>query len=390
MFSDYFHPELGGIQDSIATVARSLGQRGHVVDIHVPRYGRRDYALVGADRAGEPELGANIRIHRHASLPFPSSTRQSRAALPSPLGWLRLCGSRRPDLIHVQSFFGLGLEGLFAAALLRLPVIGSNHTTVAGFAPHIPVSLEGATRFVMWFHNRCDHVTAPSRSVFTELGAARLHRPLTVISNPIDTALFAPAPDRRDALRARYGLTLPTIVFAGRLGAEKNVDILLRAMQVLDGQAVAADIVLAGHGAQAAALRQLAETLGIAARVRFLGTLAPADLAALFQAADLFVMPSTSETQSMALLQAMAAGLPVIAADSRALPEYVTPGNGRLVPPNDPAALAAALRPMLAEPALRAELGAGGRRSALAYGIETVCDQWESLYDAVLRRHVTE
>lgn len=390
MFSDYFHPELGGIQDSIATTARALGRRGHQVDIHVPRYSRRDHALVGADPSAPPDLGAHVRVHRRASLPFPSSTRQSRAGLPSPLGWLRLRGAARPDLIHVQSFFGIGLEALFDAALLGLKVIGTNHTTVAGFGPHLPVSVERAARFVMWFHNRCDHVTAPSRSVFAELGTSRLNRPLTVISNPIDTALFAPSPAARAALRTRFGLAAPSIVFAGRLGAEKNIDVLLRALALLAGQGVAAELLLAGHGAEAGALRALAAALGITARVRFLGTLPQSELAALLQAADVFAMPSTSETQSMALLQAMAAGLPVVAVNARALPEYVTAEGGRLVPPGDPSALAAALRPLLENPALAAELGAGGRRSSLAYGIETVCDQWEILYEAVARGSVTK
>ncbi len=93
---------------------------------------------------------------------------------------------------------------------------------------------------------------------------------------------------------------------------------------------------------------------------------------------------STSETQSMVLLQAMASGLPVVAADSRALPEFVAPVNGMLVDPNDPARLAEALAELLASPERCRRLGAASRRIAERYNIETVTDEWETLYQSVL------
>jgi glycosyltransferase involved in cell wall biosynthesis len=386
VFTDYFFPELGGIQDSIAITAASLARRGHFVDIYAPRYGEADYRRGGAT-AREPDLGPGVRVHRRASLPFPSSTTQSRAALPSPLGWAALSGAARPDVIHVHSFFGIGLEALANAAWLGIPTIGTNHTTIAGFAPHIPVSADRAGAYVLWFYNRCDYVTAPSASVFAELGAARLLRPHQVISNPIDTALFRPAPaGPRDALRARFGLAGPTITYAGRLGAEKNIEVLLHAIARLRDMGVTAELAIAGHGSHLSVLQTLASDLGIASRVKFLGTLPHADLAKLLQISDTFVIMSTSETQSMVLLQAMACGIPVIAAASRALPEFVGPANGLLVDPHDPVALAAALADLLAAPARRRHLGEGGRTLAERYNVETVTDAWEVLYATVLPR----
>jgi glycosyltransferase involved in cell wall biosynthesis len=131
-------------------------------------------------------------------------------------------------------------------------------------------------------------------------------------------------------------------------------------------------------------LQKLAAVLRIGAQVRFLGTLPSAGLAQLLQISDTFVMMSTSETQSMVLLQAMACAVPVIAADTRALPEFVGPGNGMLVDAHDPPALTHALAALLAAPEQRRRLGAGGRAVAEQYGIETVTDAWESLYGAML------
>jgi 1,2-diacylglycerol 3-alpha-glucosyltransferase len=383
VFTDYFFPELGGIQDSIAITAGSLGRRGHSIDIHAPRYGAADYRLVNAP-GREPDLGANVRIHRRLSLPFPSSTRQSRVALPSPLVLAR---RTKPDIIHTHSFFGLGLEALLAGAALGIPVIGTNHTTIAGFGPHIPVSVERATAYVMWYYNRCVQVTAPSRSVFEELGLDRLRRPHRVVSNPIDIGLFTPAEaTERQATGARFGLPGPTITYAGRLGPEKNVDVILHAVAALRDQGLAVDLAIAGHGAHEPVLRELAANLGIGDRVKFVGTLAPDELARLLQISDIFTMMSTSETQSMALLQAMACGVAVVAADSRALPEFVSPDNGVLVEPHEQERLAAAFSELLGSPDRRRRLGAAGRGSVERYGVETVTDEWEMLYQSVLDR----
>ncbi len=365
VFTDYFFPELGGIQDSIAITTRSLGLRGHSIAIHAPRYGARDYRMVNATLR-ESDLGGNVRIHRRWSLPFPSSTRQSRVALPSPLVLAALTGRARPDIIHTHSFFGMGLEAVLAGTMLGIPVIGTNHTTIAGFGPHIPVSVERATAYVMWYYNRCAQVTAPSRSVFEELGMERLRRPHLVISNPIDIGLFTPGnAAERAASCARFGLPGPTITFAGRLGPEKNIEVLLHAMAALRDQGVAADLAIAGHGAHERALRALAAELRIGERVRFLGTLAPEDLARLLQISDIFAMLSTSETQEAMSGAVAGDGLRRggrVAANSRAFKlEFVGPANGVLVEPHDSVALAAAFSDLLDRPDRRRRMATAGR-----------------------------
>ncbi|MBS0559316.1 MAG: glycosyltransferase [Proteobacteria bacterium] len=389
MFTDYFFPELGGIQDSVATISRALARRGHHVDIYAPRYSKRDYRRIGAP-VRERDLGSAVRVRRRASLPFPSSTRQSRAALVSPVSWARIAFEAKPDVIHTHSFFGVGLEGLLNAACLRLPVIGTNHTTIAGFGPHIPVSVKSASAYVAWFYNRCDVVTAPSSSVVNEMDEAGMRRPSVVVSNPIDTKLFRPlAPGRfaeeRDELRRHFGLTRPTVTYAGRLGPEKNIGVLLRALALLRAAGCDADLAIAGHGSQEEALRALACELGIAGSVRFLGTLGQDALAELLRVSEVFAMPSTSETQSMVLVQAMASGIPVVAANARALPEFVTEANGALFDPHDAAALAGALAGLLAAPERRRALGAAGRRQAEKNDTETIADTWEALYGSVLQ-----
>jgi glycosyltransferase involved in cell wall biosynthesis len=126
--------------------------------------------------------------------------------------------------------------------------------------------------------------------------------------------------------------------------------------------------------------------LRIVDQVKFLGTLTHPDLAQLFQISDAFAIMSTSETQSMVLLQAMASAVPVVAADTRALPEFVGGDNGVLVNPHDTAGLAGAFAALLASPERRRNLGAGARARALRYGIGPVTDTWERIYASAAAR----
>ena len=136
IFSDNFHPEIGGIQDSVEALAKALGQRGHSIDFYAPKYGRRDYEPIDA-KPGEIDLGENVRVHRFLSVPFPTSTRQSRMVIPSPAAWLPLLKGRKPDVIHSQTFFGVGLNALFASRMCGVPLVGTNHTAIRAFDTYI-------------------------------------------------------------------------------------------------------------------------------------------------------------------------------------------------------------------------------------------------------------
>jgi glycosyltransferase involved in cell wall biosynthesis len=206
-----------------------------------------------------------------------------------------------------------------------------------------------------------------------------------VVSNPIDTDLFVPADASQiPALRQRFGLSGPVLTYAGRLAPEKNITVLLHAVALLKNHGVPVELAIAGHGSHEHILRALAADLRIAPQVKFLGTLPQQDLTLLLHASDGFAIMSTSETQSMVLLQAMACGLPVIGANTRALPEFIGPDNGLLADPHDPAAIAAAMAHLLADPARRHAMGAAGRLRALRCGAEAITAEWENIYAAVL------
>jgi len=185
---------------------------------------------------------------------------------------------------------------------------------------------------------------------------ARIH----LVPSGVEPERFAPQPGARSAARARYGITdgqwLAVVV--GALEERKGHTVLLEALAALRDPRLR--VLCAGDGSLRDALPARAAALGLGDRVRFLG--AVDDVAELLAAADAFLMPSHHEGLGVAALEAMAAGIPVVASRVGGLPEAVVDGEtGLLVPPADPAALAAAITRLAADPAHARELGAAGR-----------------------------
>ena len=387
MFTDSFFPELGGIQDSILASARELGRRGEQVLILAPQAAKGDFARAGVAVA-EPDLGLNVTVRRLFALPVPSSTRQSRLVLPTlvPAGgrW-RALAAFRPEVVHTQTFLGAGLEASAAARRLEVPLVGSNHWAVSGFSLYAPVARAAAGRLaagaVAAYYNRCAWTSAPSAAALAEMRAHGFTGAGAVLSNPIDTARFHPTPEaERRRLRAALGLSDATIVHAGRLAREKHVDVLIRALPALAATVPDAMLALAGHGSARPALEALAGELGVAGRVRFLGTLDHAALARLYQASAVVAIASTSESQGMALLQAMASGLPAVGARHGPLVEYIPPECGLLAEPGEPAAFTAALARLLSDAVMRARMGEQAARWAARFAIPAVTDMWQDVY----------
>ncbi len=387
VFSDNFHPELSGIADSVIALARQLAARGHRLSIYAPRYAHRDYERLGLP-AAENDLGESIAIVRLPSLPYPTGTRQGRAVLPT--GVPPQVRRFHPDLIHVHLPFGAGVDGLISARILGVPLIGTNHTPLSEFLRYSP--LRGpwcerlAARYTAWFYDHCDFLSSPSRTVFAEMERFAFRAPHRVISNPIRTDLFRPLASR-EHLKARFDFSGFTLLYAGRLAPEKRLDLAIRAVASLAAAVPAAALVLLGRGSAEDDLKALSRSLGVEGRVRFLGFIPDVTtMTEIYNAADGFVIPSTAETQSIAAMQAMACGLPVVGVRAWGLSEYITAANGILVDPGDEAALARALLHLATHPEVRRDLGEGGRAFVQAFSAPVITAEWEDVYQESLRR----
>ena len=225
-------------------------------------------------------------------------------------------------------------------------------------------------------------VTAPTPSAVRLLAQHGVPR-ATVVSCGLDIARFH---------RPRPAVFVPPedvaarrVLFVGRLDEEKHVDELLHAVALLHQQVaereldIRLDIV--GDGSRRAAWEQLAARLGVRERVVFHGFVGEDALVEAYARCDVFCMPGIAELQSLATMEAMAAGKPVIAADAMALPHLVQPGrNGWLYPPGDVPALAGHLLCLLTDSNARARMGAASRQLIAEHTLDRTLDTFESLY----------
>lgn len=385
VFSDNFYPELSGIADSILSLAEQLAARGHCIRFFAPRYAAKDYALLGLPTAEIHPTDA-IGVVRLPSIPYPTGTTQGRMVIPTGLRWRSLRGFR-PDVVHVHLPFGVGLEGLIASRALDTPLVGTNHTPVTEFARYAPIRAAWCgrlgARYTAWFYGHCDFVSSPSGTIFAEMEDFRFRARHRVISNPVRLDAFHPLPQRQ-LLKAKFGFSDFTILYAGRLAPEKRVDLLVRAVAGLVSEVPAVSLALLGRGSAEADLKSLCQSLRVAERVRFLGFLpSNTTVAEAYNAADVFAIASTAETQSIAAMQAMACGLPVVGVRAWGLGEYINETNGLLVEPGDGRALRQALAYLAAQPQARARLGRGGQQSVTRFSASAIAAEWEEIYHTV-------
>lgn len=390
-FSDNFYPELSGIADSILRTGKELARRGHQIAYYAPQYTASDFKKVGLPVT---ELSIEgIRVDRFASISYPTGTGQGRLVVPTGFRTLTI-KKFDPEILHVHLPFGTGLEGVIASRLLRRPLIGTNHTPMSGFLSYSPVRgpfVEKAVlKYTSWFYNRCNFVSSPSSPVLKEMMEYGFKRPHKVISNPLEGDVFRPL-NNKIVLKNKYGLRGTTLLYAGRLAPEKSIDLIFEATAQLTKKIPDLRIALIGSGSYEKNLRELAKKLDIENRVTFFGFIREQEaMNEVYNASDIFVMPSTTETQSMTMIQGMLVELPIIAADSWGLPEYVSEKNGFLFKPGDVWSLAERMSYLATRPELIKKLGKSGRQFAEQFGTPRIADEWERIYSETLRDSSTK
>jgi glycosyltransferase involved in cell wall biosynthesis len=383
IFSDNFYPEISGISDSIIATAQELARMGHQVCFFVPNYSEKNYKTAGIASKREIDLGENIQICRFSSLPFPTATNQSRFVIPSFHCWLKV-RKFKPDIIHTNLFFGVGLEALLAAKILGIPLVGTNHTAITEFVRYSPIKGKWAEKlslkYVNWYYGKCTFLSAPSKSVFDEMMKFGFKKNHEVISNPIDTEAYGLGADyEKEKLKNKFGISDKTVVYAGRFAPEKDIDVIIRAMALVKEKIPSVTLAMAGHGASLGDIKKLAIDLGIEKNIKFQGTLNRFDLADLYRASEIFAITSTSETQSMTLIQAMACGVATIGVRARALPEYLK-GNGIIVEPGDYKTLAEKIIYLLENPEDRKRMGECGFKFVEQFFDKSIALKWENIY----------
>ena len=371
---DTFPPDVNGAAMFSARLAAGLTERGHEVRVVSPASGRTRGLI------RETHEGATFGVYRLPSYRW------------YPHDWLRyvapwrvrhysrkILDDFRPDVVHIQSHIVVG-RGLTREAVVRgIPVVATNHFMPENLMEHtlLPQFLRRTAARIAWndaakTYRMMSAVTSPSRKAADFLEAETDITDVHAVSCGIDASLYTPSFEKRTENR---------ILFVGRVTAEKHIDELMKAVAKLD-PALDAKLQIVGGGDLMNQLQQLAKTLGIADRTTFTGYVTEEELHDALTHASVFAMPSIAELQSIATMEAMASGVPIVAADAMALPHLVHNGeNGYLFTPGDVDDLAAKLTMVLTQTdAETTAMKKWSLRYIAAHDIQRTLSIFEALY----------
>lgn len=368
--SPWFYPHLGGVESHVLGLCRELAARGHEVTVvtarHTPSAAERETMdgfeivrvkprLVLVRTPVAPRMRAILRSLPadvvHAHLPPPLSAHY--AADVAKQRGLPLVITYHCD-VEIPSVAGSLLEAVYRRSL-------GESTLRSAAKVIVTTKTYAATSRAIWRHNP------------------------VVIPNAVDVHRFHPDLDGRE-VRARLKLhpDRPVVLLVGRIVPHKGVEHFIEAARSLPG----VELLVAGEGSSLESMEHLARSLGVQDRIRFLGRVSQENLPKLYAACDVFVLPSVSRLEAFGIvaLEAMASAKPVVVADIPGVREVIDDGrDGLLADPVNPQDLAAKIERLLADPALRAEMGKRGREKVLAsFTQERVADQVLEVYRSVL------
>ncbi|MBW4529974.1 MAG: glycosyltransferase family 1 protein [Aphanothece saxicola GSE-SYN-MK-01-06B] len=366
-FTETFLPKVDGIVTRLTKTVQQLVAAGDEVLIFCPE--------------GAPDTYMGARVVGVPALPLPLYP-ELKLALPRPAVSEAL-DRFGPDLVHVVNPAVLGLGGIWLARSRHLPLVASYHTHLPKYLEHYGM---GMLEPLLWellkaAHNQAQLNLCTSTAMVEEL-ASRGIQHTALWQRGVDTDLFRPelaSATMRQRLHGGHDDTGHLLLYIGRLSAEKQIDRIRPVLEAMPQTRLA----LVGDGPH----RQQLERHFEGTATTFVGYLAGEELASAYASGDAFLFPSSTETLGLVLLEAMAAGCPVVGANRGGIPDIVSDGvNGCLYDPDQPASLPTAVERLLGDPAARRQLRLAAREEAERWGWPSATAQLQGYYRQVLNR----
>jgi 1,2-diacylglycerol 3-alpha-glucosyltransferase len=372
-FTNFYLPVINGVVRSVESFRSELTHQGHNVFV----FAQTDQGYV--DEAPF--------IFRYPSLRLPTQVKVSAVIPVSPFVD-QLLPALKLDVIHTHHPFLLGQTAAGKAEDLGLPLIFTFHTQYQEYTHYFPLPQEAIQEFLkdaihnwlMDFMGKCHHIVVPSESMKeTLVRDYGLRDRYTVIPTGIDLKLYRRAAGR--SLRSKLGWQKDKIlVSSGRLGQEKNWDTLFKAVKRVHQKHPETRFVLIGDGLERESLQNLAAELGIAERIIFTGEVPFSEVVRYLKAADVFGFASVTETQGLVTMEALAAGLPVVAVDASGTRDIVEDGEQGYLVPNDADALADSIIRLFDSPETMKKFRSKALKKAKEYDVKNCTRQLLDVY----------
>jgi len=314
MFTNTYKPHVGGVARSVDFFAEDLRREGHRVLVVAPEF-------PGAEDA-DPETLLRVPAIQE----FNGSDFSVR--LPAPFRIEPLLEAFAPEIIHSHHPFLMGDTAVRVARGRNLPLVFTHHTLYEQYTHYVPLDSEAMQRFVIHlatdYANFSTRVVAPSRSIAGLIRSRGVRSPVDVVPTGVDLAFFGSGQGQRFRRKHRIPEDAVVAGHLGRLAPEKNLTYLAHALVQVVAERPAARFLVVGAGPSSEAIQACFDDQGFANRLIMAGELSGQALVDAYDAMDLFVFASQSETQGMVLAEAMAAGKPVIALDASGVREVVS------------------------------------------------------------------
>jgi len=363
---DSHHPIRDGVVESIDILRNGLKERGHEVLLIAPDPGK-DNRLEGVHYIRSKKF-KNFDYY----LPiFPSDS-------------IFMLKELDVDIINVHGFAFMATRGVISGKILRKPVVVTFHTPVwdfvGQFSPLDPeLSINVSWTYFRRLFKSADVTVAQTPSVAKEMTDNGVKADIRIIPTGIDTKTFNPGIDG-SVIRKRYGIDgKKVVIHVGRLSPEKSIDVLIRAIAELDDTV----LMVVGKGAMDEELKGLALSLGLSDRVIFTGFVSDEELPLHYAAADMAASSSTHEAQCLAIMDAMACGLPVACPKAKAFVDFIEDGVNGYMYDASPHGCADAIRKCLSNPSV----GLKARMTAEEYSIPRSLDAYVALYEDVISKY---
>ena len=366
MMVDSHYPVKDGVVEAIDILRKGLEERGHEVLLIAPNPGKQN-RLEGVHYISAKKFSV---IDNYYLPIFPS-------------GSIFKLKEEEIDVINVHGFAFMAVRGLASGKLLKKPVILTFHTPVWDFIGDYSPLDPGLTLNVGWTYfrsifKRADITVAQTPSIAKELIRNGVESDIRVIPTGIDIERFRPGIDGTE-IRKRYGIEgKKVVIHVGRLCLEKRLEILIEAFSKTDENVV---LMIVGKGALDAVLKEQVRSLGLTERVVFTGFVSEEELAMHYAAADMAASSSIHEAQCLAIMNAMACGLPVVCPNGKAFVDFIETGVNGFLYEATPEGCAKAIRKCLAADP---KVGINARTTAERYSIPISIDSYLEIYEEAI------
>lgn len=378
MFSNNYLPFIGGVPISIARLRRGLETLGDKLLVVAPSYKDQPEAEEQVVRVPSLLTMGEKREFRLANIFLRQTRKQVRAF--------------QPDIIHLHHPFWLGSLGLFLARRLKVPAIYTYHTRLEHYAHFVP--LPGlifrnliSHALIKRFANKCDGVIVPTDSTEEYLRMIGVKTPTFVQPTGIEYTRFqAVTEEETEQLRRSLNLGDKTVfISVSRLSNEKNIDFMIEAISSLQKTTSRPfHCLMIGEGHQKDRLQRKIKKLGLEANITLVGAIAPEEMAVWYRLGDVFLFASKSETQGMVILEAMAAGLPVVAVRSSGIDDVVRQGFNGYKTPERLDQWCTQVKRLLEDDELRHTLSKQAQTFARNFSVEQFARNIRDIYASVL------